>query len=82
MAERDVELFTLAGGPFSTQARDFLRKWEIPFREHDTTYDQAAIKRMGVQYGASTFPLLVIDGKVMATGFSKENYARVFGVEP
>jgi len=74
-----VELYTTSWCRYCRQARDFLSRNGIAFREYDVEKDPAAARRLEQLGVGSGVPVAVINGRTIR-GFSPGTYAAALGL--
>ncbi len=65
----EIIIYTKTGCPFCKKAVDDYTAKGVSFREINTSEDAEAKRLVQEKYGAGRVPVIVEDGKVIATGY-------------
>lgn len=66
----EVIIYTKTGCPYCRKAVEDYTSRGVKFREVNTSEDAGAKKLVKETYGATKVPVIVEDGKVVATGYN------------
>ena len=78
-----VTIYTTPTCGFCKAAKEFLKKHDVSYIEHNVTDDEAARKEMITLSGQLGVPFIIIgegDDKVMITGFDEQKISEALGV--
>lgn len=78
--EKKVRVYTTTFCPWCIAAKNFLKKYNIPFQEINVEKDKKAAEEMIRKSGQTGVPVIEIDGKIII-GFDERKIKEALGLK-
>jgi len=78
----EVKIYSTPTCHFCQEAKEFLRKNDIPYTDYDVSKDTDRREEMLKLSGSMSVPVIVVGKDKMMVGFDEKNIKKMLDIEP